>query len=47
MHALFRSAPVSIGDGAIIIATGVALMGILEVEKTLMRRFGALRPAEI
>lgn len=46
MHALFESAPVAIGDGAVIIAIGVVMMLVLEAEKALMRRMGALRPAD-
>lgn len=46
MHALFDSAPIGLADGALIIAIGVATMVILEAEKALMRRMGALRPVE-
>lgn len=46
MHALFDSGPVAIGDGAVIIAIGVVTMLVLEAEKALMRRMGALRPAD-
>lgn len=46
MHALFDSAPVGLADGALIVAIGVITMLILEAEKALMRRMGALRPAE-
>ncbi|MCV3736988.1 cation-transporting P-type ATPase [Rhizobium sp. TRM96647] len=46
MHALFDSAPVAIGDGVLIIAIGIVTMLVLEAEKALMRRMGALRPAD-
>lgn len=45
MHTLFDSAPVAFVDGLIIVAIGAVLMGILEAEKALMRRFGPLRKA--
>ena len=40
MHDLFASRPVALLDGVVIVATGVLLMAILEVEKTLLRRLG-------
>ncbi|MCD2181937.1 cation-transporting P-type ATPase [Rhizobium sp. GN54] len=46
MHALFDSAPVAIGDGVLIIAIGIVTMLVLEAEKALMRRMGALRPVD-
>ena len=42
MHRLFASRPVPLGDGLLIVAIGVLLMIILEVEKTLMRRSGLM-----
>ncbi len=42
MNALFSSRPVPFMDGLLVIGIGVALMLVLEVEKTLMRRFGLL-----
>jgi magnesium-transporting ATPase (P-type) len=38
MHDLFDSRPVELVDGAIVVAIGVALMVVLEVEKALLRR---------
>jgi magnesium-transporting ATPase (P-type) len=40
MHTLFESRPVALADGLLIVGVGVALMLILEGEKTLMRRIG-------
>ena len=40
MNAIFGSRPLTLGDGALILAIGVAIMVVLEVEKALMRRFG-------
>ncbi|MGD9538956.1 MAG: cation-transporting P-type ATPase [Alphaproteobacteria bacterium] len=42
MHELFESRPIGVVEGAIIIAAGVLLMLILEVEKVLLRRFRIL-----
>ena len=42
MHVLFSSRPVPFLDGLVIVGIGVALLLILEVEKTLMRRTGLL-----
>ncbi|WP_104493437.1 cation-transporting P-type ATPase [Paracoccus denitrificans] len=39
MHDLFDSAPIGLADGLVIVVVGVALMAILEIEKTLTRRF--------
>ncbi len=39
MHELFDSAPVAFVDGLVIVLVGVTLMAILEIEKTLTRRF--------
>jgi hypothetical protein len=39
MHKLFGSAPISPADGALIVAVGVVVMVILEIEKVLTRRF--------
>lgn len=38
LQAVFGSRPVSLGDGLAIIATGVALLGIVEVEKRIAAR---------
>jgi len=43
MHALFDSVPLGLLDGGVIIAVGVVVMIVLEAEKALMRRYGALR----
>ena len=40
MHQLFGSRPLSLGDGALIIGIGFAMMLFLEGEKLLMRRLG-------
>ncbi|WP_210257217.1 cation-transporting P-type ATPase [Chelativorans sp. ZYF759] len=47
MHALFASRPVPLLDGLLIVAIGVAVMLILEVEKTIMRRTGAMRRFDV
>lgn len=41
MQELFESRPIAILDGLIIVAAGILLMFILEVEKIVLRRFGA------
>ena len=41
MHALFETRPVQIAEGIVIIAAGILLMLVLEVEKIVLRRFGA------
>jgi magnesium-transporting ATPase (P-type) len=43
MHRLFASRPVSLADGALIIAVGVLVMVVLEVEKHILRRTGWFR----
>ena len=43
MHTLFGTAPVSLQDGLVIIGAGAVMMVVLELEKLLMRRSGALR----
>jgi magnesium-transporting ATPase (P-type) len=43
MHELFDSRPVSFGDGLLIVAAGVAMMIVLEIEKNVMRRTGRLK----
>lgn len=43
MHELFDSRPVSFVDGVLIVATGVVMMVILEIEKQIARRMGWLR----
>ena len=43
MHALFETRPVQIADGIVIIAAGILLMLVLEVEKIVLRRFGAFQ----
>lgn len=40
MNTLFESRPLTLGDGAVIIAIGIGLMLLLEGEKLLMRRLG-------
>jgi calcium-translocating P-type ATPase len=47
MHTLFASRPVPLLDGLLIVAIGVAVMLILEVEKTIMRRTGAMRRFDV
>lgn len=42
MHSLFDTRPLGIADGVLIITIGIAMMIVLEVEKTLMRRAGWL-----
>ncbi len=43
MQELFDTRPVALSDGIVIVAAGILLMLILEVEKTILRRFGAFR----
>ena len=43
MQALFDSRPMGFGDGLLVVAAGVALMIILEIEKKIMRRTGRLK----
>jgi hypothetical protein len=40
LHRLFESRPIALADGALIVGANVALMLILEGEKTLLRRIG-------
>jgi len=40
MQALFDTRPVALVDGIVIVASGVAFMAILELEKVLLRRLG-------
>jgi magnesium-transporting ATPase (P-type) len=40
MQALFDSRPLTLGDGFLIIAVGILLMILLELEKAMMRRLG-------
>lgn len=42
MHSLFDTRPLGIADGVLIIGIGIAMMIVLEVEKTLVRRAGWL-----
>jgi magnesium-transporting ATPase (P-type) len=42
MQRLFDTRPVSLGDGLLIVAVGVAAMVLLEIEKNIMRRSGRL-----
>ena len=42
MQALFGTRAVSLGEGAAIVLIGVALLAILEVEKSIWRRLGAV-----
>jgi magnesium-transporting ATPase (P-type) len=43
MHTLFDSRPVPLAGGLLIVGTGVALLLLLEVEKTIMRRTGLMQ----
>jgi len=45
MRTVFETEPVSLADGALIIAVGVALLLLLEVEKWIRRGFSGLRRA--
>nr|WP_273544222.1 cation transporting ATPase C-terminal domain-containing protein [Luteimonas saliphila] len=50
MHLLFDSRPVPLFEGIVIVASGAALMGLLELEKALLRRLGVfeeLRPLAV
>lgn len=40
MQEVFGTRPVSLSDGALILLAGVALMGVLEIEKAALRRLG-------
>lgn len=42
MHGMFDTRPLGIADGVLIISIGIAMMIVLEVEKTLMQRAGWL-----
>ncbi|MBR9903455.1 MAG: HAD-IC family P-type ATPase [Gammaproteobacteria bacterium] len=42
MHGLFDTRPLGIADGVLIISIGIAMMIVLEVEKTLIQRAGWL-----
>ncbi|MBI5128395.1 MAG: cation-transporting P-type ATPase [Rhodopseudomonas palustris] len=46
MHRLFETTPLSPAEGLVIIGAGVVMMVVLELEKLLMRRIGALRSLE-
>lgn len=46
MQELFETRPIAIIDGLVLVAAGVLLMIILEVEKIVLRRFGAFRGLE-
>ncbi len=43
MHTLFATRPVRLFDGVLIVAIGLVVMLILEIEKNLMRRLGVLK----
>jgi magnesium-transporting ATPase (P-type) len=43
MQALFRTEALALATGVAIVAVGVVLLVVLELEKTLLRRLGALR----
>lgn len=43
MHELFDSRPVAFVDGVLIVATGVVMMVVLEIEKQIARRMGWLQ----
>ena len=45
MQELFESRPVAFADGVVILAAGIVLMIILEVEKVVLRRLGVLNNA--
>lgn len=40
MQQLFDTRPISFGDGLLIVAAGLAVMMILEVEKSIIHRMG-------
>lgn len=44
MQEIFQTRPVSLADGAMVIAAGVLFMIILEAEKVILRRSGTLGP---
>lgn len=46
MQALFDTTPLSLLEGVAIIAAGVVMMAVLELEKFVMRRVGVLRSLE-
>ncbi|MFC0241943.1 cation-transporting P-type ATPase [Rhodopseudomonas telluris] len=46
MHSLFDTTPLSLLEGAVIVAAGVVMMAVLELEKFVMRRVGLLRRLE-
>ena len=43
MQQLFDTRPISFGDGLLIVAASLAVMIILEIEKSIMRRTGWLK----
>lgn len=45
MQRLFETRPVGLADGLLILAVGIGVMVILEVEKRVMSRFGPGDPA--
>lgn len=47
MNALFASRPIPLFDGLIIVAIGVAVLLVLEAEKTIMRRTGMARSLDV
>jgi hypothetical protein len=42
MQRLFDTRPLGLGDGLLIVATGAALMILLEMEKQILRKTGRL-----
>ncbi|WP_018388735.1 HAD-IC family P-type ATPase [Ancylobacter sp. FA202] len=47
MQAIFDTRPIALLDGVMIIGVGAALMVLLEIEKTLLRRFGVFSAADM
>ncbi|MDQ0347106.1 magnesium-transporting ATPase (P-type) [Ancylobacter vacuolatus] len=47
MQAIFDTRPIALLDGVMIIGVGVALMVLLEIEKTLLRRLGIFSAAQM
>ncbi len=43
MQAIFETRPIGFGDGLLIVAVGVAVMIILEIEKNIMRKTGWMK----
>jgi magnesium-transporting ATPase (P-type) len=45
MQGVFRTRPVALADGLVVVATGVALLFVLELEKRIVARLAAARRA--